>query len=501
MQHQVVEARGVWKQFGGIAALADVTIELVEAEAHALVGENGSGKSTLGNILAGVLKPDAGEILVDGEPVRFDSPSDALERGIVAITQELTLAPTLTVTENILLGRLPRRGAVVRWAAARRAARAALDELEVNVDERQLVGDLPIEARQEVEIARAFSTPARLMIVDEATSSLSEHAATRLLERLEARRQAGTAVLFVSHRLREIYACAHRATVLRDGRRVGVFDLAETPSSALVHRMVGREISDLYGKREIEKGSPALRVSGLTASDGSVIDASFEVARGEILGIAGLVGSGKTEIGLALTGALSAAGSVAVHGSRVTIRDPRAAIRAGMAYVPEDRKQSALFPTRTTAQNLSIAWSGRLGRAGVVSPRRERSLVNESITRFRVRVSSPAQPVIQLSGGNQQKVVLARWFAGDPKVVILTEPTRGVDVGAKSEIYRLIQDTAARGAGVLIISSELPELLGLADRILVMRLGRLVAAFERDSATEENIAEFALGAHDMEPSP
>jgi ABC-type sugar transport system ATPase subunit len=490
----LVLARGISKRFGGIAALSDVTIELREGEAHALVGENGSGKSTLGNILAGALNPDAGELFVDGERVRLESPSDALARGIVAITQELTLAPTLTVTENVLLGRLPRKGPVVQWAAARRAARAALDDLQVQVDENAPVGSLPIAARQEVEIARAFSTPARLMIVDEATSSLSEQAAARLLDRLEARRRGGTAIVFVSHRLPEIYAAAERATVLRDGRRVGVFALAETPSRDLVHRMVGREISDLYAKREIAKGEPVLEVAGLTTADGAALDVAFEVRAGEILGIAGLVGSGKSEIGLALAGALPAAGSIAISGARVDLTDPRAAIAAGIAYVPDDRKRSALFPTRTTAQNLSVAWSERLSRLGVVAPGPERALVDASIERFGVRASSPHQPVVQLSGGNQQKVVLARWLSSDPKVVVLSEPTRGVDIGAKSEVYRLVQATAARGAAIVMISSELPELLGLADRIVVMRHGRLVSELDRASATEEKIAEYALGA-------
>jgi ABC-type sugar transport system ATPase subunit len=490
----VVAARGVSKYFGGITALDDATIELVAGEAHALVGENGSGKSTLGKILSGSLQPDAGEVLIDGEPVALSTPSDALDRGIVAITQELTLAPTLSVAENVLLGRLPRRGGIVQWAAARRQAQSALDAMGLNVDVRRRVGDLSIEQRQEVEIARALSTPARVVIVDEATSSLSEQAVRRLLARLDALRREGTSVLFVSHRLPEIYAINQRATVLRDGRYVGTFDLAETSARTLVHQMVGREISDLYNKRTLTKGDPALTVSGLTTFDGTVSDVSFDVRAGEIVGIAGLVGCGKSEVGLALAGALEWDGSVAVAGRAVRVRTPRDAIDNGMVFVPEDRKRSALFPTRTTGQNLSVAWGGRTSRVGVVNRAAERKLIADSMQRFIVRASSPGQPVVQLSGGNQQKVVLARWLMEDPAVVVLSEPTRGVDIGAKSEVYRLIQDTAERGAGVLVISSEMPELLGLADRILVMLHGRIVGEFDREDATEEGIVELALGA-------
>jgi ABC-type sugar transport system ATPase subunit len=495
-ERPLLAARGVTRHFGGITALSDVSIELVAGETHTLVGENGSGKSTLGRILTGTLQPDSGEVEVDGEAVVLPTPKAALARGIVVITQELTLAPTLTVTENILLGRLPTRHGLVRWAEARRMARGILDEAELDIDVSELVGDLSIEQRQEVEIARALSTPARAIVLDEATSSLSERAIHRLLTRLEQLRASGTAVLFISHRLPEIYAIGQRATVLRDGHRVGTFELADTPPGQLVRHMVGREIADLFGKRTLAKGAALLSVSGLTTDDGTIRDVSFEVAEGEIVGLAGLVGCGKSEVGLALAGGLRATGAVEVRGRPVGLHTPRDAIRAGIAFVPEDRRRSALFPTRSTAQNLSIAWGPQIGRAGLVSPGTEARMVDGSMVRFLIRAEGPKQPVLNLSGGNQQKVVLGRWLAQDPTVLVLSEPTRGVDIGAKAEVYRLIQDSAERGAGVLLISSELPELLGLADRILVMLHGRIVGEFDRASATEQGIVALALGADD-----
>jgi ribose transport system ATP-binding protein len=489
----VVVMRAITKDFPGVRALDGVDLTLYPGEVHALAGENGSGKSTLAKILYGALQADAGTVEVDGEPVSFSAPRQAIERGIVAISQELTLAPTLTVAENIFMGRLPARGGAVDRRRMNRDAQAALEPLGVHVDPRLRVGALPIELQQEVEVARAVSARSRVLILDEATSSLSEAATERLLARIEQLRTQGVAILFISHRLRELYAVAQHATVLRDGRLVGTVPLPHTSEALLVRMMVGREIGDLYGKRELERGEPLLEVRGLTTPDREVQEASFTVRAGEIVGIAGLVGCGKSELGLALAGGLPADGEVLVRGRRVRLRTPRDAVNAGIGFVPEDRKRSALFPTRTVRQNLSLAWMARLAKLGVVNVFRERVLAAETVRRFSVRTRSLDASILNLSGGNQQKVVLGRGFALKPGIVVLGEPTRGIDVGAKSEVYRFIQDMAADGAAVVMISSEMPELLGLCDRILVMFRGRIVGAFERDDAEEEEIAHLAMG--------
>jgi ABC-type sugar transport system ATPase subunit len=484
---------GISKAFTGVVALDGVDFELLAGEIHALAGENGSGKSTLVKILYGGLQPDVGRIEIDGEPVVFARPRAAIGAGIVAISQELTLAPTLSVAENILMGRLPRRNGMIDWRRARRLAEEALADLDVHVDPQRRVGELTIELQQEVEVARAVSASSRVLVVDEATSSLSEAATDRLLDRLEQLRSRGTAVVLISHRLRELYRSASRVTVLRDGRLIGTTSLAETSEQQLVRMMVGREINDLFRKRRIEPGRPVLRVASLSTEDAAVQDASFEVRAGEIVGVAGLVGCGKSELALALGGALRSTGTVELHGRLVRLRSPRAAIDAGIGFVPEDRKRSAILPTRSVQQNLSAAWMSRLTRLGLINVAEERRMAADSVTRFAVRTPSLQARIVQLSGGNQQKVVLGRWFALSPELVVLSEPTRGIDVGAKSEVYRLVQDMVERGAAVLIVSSELPELLGLCDRILVMVRSRITAEFEAATATEEDIAHAAFG--------
>jgi ribose transport system ATP-binding protein len=486
--------RGIQKEFPGVRALDGVDFDLQPGEIHALAGENGSGKSTLMKILYGALAPDNGTVEIDGEARTFSNPRQAIECGIVAISQELTLAPTLTVAENVLMGRLPRRGPVIDWPEAHRRAQAALEELGVHVDSHRHVGDLSIELQQEVEVARAVSANSRVLVLDEATSSLSEAATERLLERLEQLRARGVGVVFVSHRLRELYQCASRATVLRDGRLVGTVPLPETPERRLVSMMVGREITDLFNKRTIPKGEAALSVQSLSTEDGAVEDVSLEVREGEIVGVAGLIGCGKTELGLALFGAVPASGQVLVRGKPFHLRSPREAIGAGIGFVPEDRKRAAILPTRTVGKNLAVAWTEKLGRLGLINLAEERRLAQATVRRFSIRTPSLAARIVQLSGGNQQKVVLGRWFGLGPRVVVLAEPTRGIDVGAKSEVYGFIQEIAEEGAAILMISSELPELLGLADRILVMFRGRIRGEFDARSADEEQIAHVALGA-------
>jgi ABC-type sugar transport system ATPase subunit len=489
----VVQMTAISKRYPGVRALDAVSLVLLPGEIHALAGENGSGKSTLAKILYGAVRADAGRIEMDGVGVSWTSPRQALEKGIVGISQELTLAPTLSVAENVLMGRLPlTRFRAIDWRAARRQTRAVLDELDVHVDPRIRVGDLSVELQQEVEIARAISTEFRVLVLDEATSSLSEAATSRLLGKLEELRRRGAAILFISHRLRELYECADKATVLRDGRLVGEFPLPLVPESELVRSMVGRPIDDLYHKRNVPKGEVLLSVSQLSAPGRMLTRATFDVHQGEIVGIAGLVGSGKAEIGLALGGAISGTGTVTVAGRSARLDTPWRAQAAGVGFVPDDRKREALLPTRTVQHNMSIAWLGLLARAGVLNSRMERRMAREAVERFAIRTRSLDALVTQLSGGNQQKVVLSRWFALDHGVLVLSEPTRGIDVGAKSEVYGFIQDMAEEGRAIVMISSELPELLGIADRILVMYQGRIRASFETSAATEEEIAHVAL---------
>jgi ABC-type sugar transport system ATPase subunit len=416
------------------------------------------------------------------------------------ISQELTLAPTLTVAENIFLGRLPRkRFGIVDWPRLESDAANVLSRLDIHISPHARVGDLSVELRQEVEIARALSANARLLILDEATSSLSEAATARLLNRVRQERDAGMAILMITHRMPEIYQVASVATVLRDGNLVATVPLSEATESQLVRLMVGREINDFYGKRAIQTGDQVLQIRDLHTPKGILQPTSLSVKRGEIVGIAGLVGSGKSEFGMALGGAMESAGQVEVEGRPVRLGDPRSAIRAGIGFVPDDRKGSALLLVRSVMENFTLAWMDRLCKAGLLDTRRERSEVQSAIRKYRVATASSTASIATLSGGNQQKVVLGRTFVRQPSVLVLSEPTRGIDIGAKSEIYRMLQDAAEGGAAIIVISSELPELLGICDRIAVFFEGRLEAEFDRSEATEEAIAHVAVAGAGKRP--
>jgi ABC-type sugar transport system ATPase subunit len=495
----LIELRGITKAFPGVVALDAVDLTVRSAEVHALTGENGSGKSTLARVINGSVQPDAGTITVDGRRQRIADPRAALRLGIVTISQELTLAPTLSVAENMFLGRLPRRAGRVDWRLLRRRATEVLDRLDVDVDPTTIVDRLSLEMQQEVEIARAISSDARLLILDEATSSLSEAATQRLLSVVEEQRASGVAVLMISHRMPELYAAASCATVLRDGQLVGTCRLPETGQGQLVSMMVGRELGDLYGKREIEKGEVVLEVTDVATHNGALHPTSLQVRRGEILGVAGLVGSGKAELGMALGGAIPCTGRVRVVDEEVALGDPRSTLSGGIGFVPDDRKRSALLPTRSVSENFSIAWNGHLSNKGVLDLRAERRMVRDAITRYGVITASAASRITTLSGGNQQKVVLGRMFALGVEVLVLSEPTRGIDVGAKSEIYRLMQEAAAQGAAIVLISSELPELLGIADRIVVFYGGEVRGEFSGRGMQEEDIAHVAVTGASMAP--
>ncbi|MCW3016900.1 MAG: transporter related protein [Solirubrobacterales bacterium] len=490
---------GIVKRFPGVVALDRVDLEIRAGVVHALTGENGSGKSTLARIASGALGPDAGRIEVDGVERRIATPKEALDLGIVTISQELTLAPTLTVAENVFLGRLPRtRFRTVDWPRLLADTTEILDSLGVRVDPRRPVSELSVELQQEIEIARAVSSRSRLLILDEATSSLSEAATSRLLEVVEQERAKGVAVLMISHRMPELYRAASIASVLRDGHLVADVPLPQTPETELVRLMVGRELGDYYRKRAIDPGETVLEVRDLASLDGQLLPTSLSVRRGEIVGVAGLVGSGKAELGLALGGAIPSVGTAQVLGRDVDLSQPRTALAGGIGFVPDDRKRAALLPTRSVAENFSVAWTNQLTRAGIVDTRTERQRVREAIERYGVVTASASSRITTLSGGNQQKVVLGRVFARDLDVLVLSEPTRGIDVGAKSEIYRLMQEFAAQGAGIVIISSELPELLGIADRILVFFRGQVRGEFTTGGLEEEEVAHVAVSGTRLE---
>jgi ABC-type sugar transport system ATPase subunit len=490
---------GITKRFPGVVALDGVDLALEAGVVHALTGENGSGKSTLARIASGALAPDAGRMEIDGEERKIGSPKEALDLGIVMISQEPELAPTLSVAENIFIGRLPQaRLRRIDWVKLRADARAVLETLHMRVDERRAVGELSVELRQEVAIARAVSSPSRLLILDEATSALSEAATQRLLEVLERLRSQGVAVLMISHRIAELYGAASTATVLRDGRVVADVPLTSTPESELVRLMVGRELGDYYGKRRIEPGETVMQVEGLRSRDGRLKATTLSARRGEIIGVAGLVGSGKAELGLALGGAIPSYGSVRILGRPADISQPRTALASGIGFVPDDRKRAGLLPTRSVAENFSVAWMPELTRAGLLDTRLERRRVREAIGRYNVVTPSPRSRITTLSGGNQQKVVVGRVFARAVEVLVLSEPTRGIDVGSKSEIYRLMQERAENGAAIIVISSDLAELLGIADRIVVFFRGELRAEFAAAGLNEEELAHVAVSGAPLE---
>jgi ABC-type sugar transport system ATPase subunit len=486
---------GLHKRYGGVHALRGARMAVNAGEVHALVGENGSGKSTLLKILSGQIQADAGLITMDGHPAGFRNPTDALRSGIATVTQETTLAQDLSIAENVFLGhRMAKRGPVVDWRATRRRALAAVQRLGLEVDPSMPVRRLRPDQQQMVEIARALSIDARVLILDEPTSSLTDDEVEALFGLVRKLRDQGVATIFVSHRLKEVFDLVDRVTVLRDGHTVAASPIEELDRPKLIHLMVGRALEEIEPPAAQEQGGAvALRVRGLTLPAGFA-DVDLEVAPGEIVGLAGLVGAGRSELLEALFGLhRPSAGVVEVDGTKVTFKQPRHSIRSGMAFVPADRKQQGLVLEMSVRENLVMASTSRLSRARRPAGRRELPAVRSAVEGMRIRAHSPRAPVATLSGGNQQKVVLGKWLATNPRVLMLDEPTRGVDVGAKSEIYRLLFDVAQRGVGILVSSSENPELLTLCDRIIVMFRGRVAAELTREEATEARIAHFAGG--------
>ena len=481
---------GLAKSFPGVRALDGVDFDLERGEIHALVGENGAGKSTLIRALGGAIVPERGEILLAGGPVPAGDPLAARRLGISIVYQELSLVPELTGAENIFLGR--EQGPLLRRVPMARAAQALLDELDAHVPAGTLVRDLSVAQRQTVEIARALLGESRVLILDEPSATLSAPEVRRLFAVLRGLRERGLGIVYVSHRLEEIFAIADRVTVLRDGRRVATASVAGLERGQLIRWMVGRELSEEFPPRQSNPGDNVLEVRGLSCP-GRFSSASFDVRQGEIVGLAGLVGAGRTSVALALFGALEARGEVLLEGRPVRFTRPFQAVDSGLGYVTEDRKGCGLFGLLGAGENITITYLRAFVRHGLLSPAREEAAAAGAARDFDVRAAGLRQTAATLSGGNQQKLLLARYLLRPRKLLIMDEPTRGIDVGAKAEIYDLMNRLTARGLAILMISSELPEVLAMSDRVVVMHEGRTTEALGRSEATPERVMELATG--------
>lgn len=497
----LLEARGVSKQFPGVRALDNVSLEIEAGEVLALVGENGAGKSTLMKILAGIYRPDSGSLLLDGQPVHLSGVRHALSLGICLIHQELNLAENLSVAANLFLGQEELWGGplgLLNKSTMASKARSLLDRVGLPCSPQTIVGDLAPGQRQLVEIARSLGLSARVLIMDEPTSSLTQSETERLFEVIADLKKANVAVVYISHRLGEVKHLADRAVVLRDGRNAGQLSKSEISHVALVRLMVGRELSQFFHRQHegahAQEDAPRLELHDVRYAGGPPTPVSFALRAGEIVGMAGLVGAGRTELAEALFGIRKIAqGQVSLDGSPVYLRSAKEAIAAGVLLVPEDRRYHGLVLEQNIEQNISLPNLDQLSVMQIVSRQRERELATKMCSRLRVRTPGVRQTVGLLSGGNQQKVVLSKWLARTPRVMIFDEPTRGIDVGAKSEIYGLMDELAGQGVAVLMISSDLEEILGMSDRVLVLHEGRLAGELSRDQLSEESVMHLATG--------
>jgi rhamnose transport system ATP-binding protein len=490
----ILSVRHVAKAFGNVVALADGSIDLYAGEAHALLGENGAGKSTLVKILAGVYRSDSGELRLEGQPFSFHDPAAARAAGIAVIYQEPTLFPDLSVAENIFMGRQPVVGGRrIDHKAMKEQTRATFDRLAVRLDPGRPARGLSVADQQIVEIAKALSFNAKVIVMDEPTAALSNVEVERLFEVVRTLRSQGAAVLFISHRLEEVFNICQRVTIMRDGRFVRTDAVADITVDQIIRSMVGRDLDALFPKTATVAAGEVLRVERLTR-EGVFADVSFSVRAGEIVALAGLVGAGRTEVARAIFGIDGHdAGSVTVDGVVLPSGSPTAAMEAGVGFVPEDRRQQGLVMELSIDHNVALASLGRLRHHGLIRRRSERNMAADWALKLQLKFSSLRNPVATLSGGNQQKVVLAKWLARRPKLLIVDEPTRGIDVGTKAEVHRILDQLVADGVAVLMISSELPEVLGMADRVLVLREGRVTAEIAREDADETSIMRAATG--------
>jgi rhamnose transport system ATP-binding protein len=495
MNHPLLRATSISKSFSGVQALKNVTFDVRQGEVHALIGENGAGKSTLIKTITGAVIADSGTLEVRGAPIPHNSPAIARANGIAAIYQQPSLFPDLSVAENIALT-LERGGAwrKVDWKQRNRRAIELIERIGAAIYPDRRVSTLSMPEQQIVEIARAIGADAKILIMDEPTASLTDREVDNLFTIISRLRSDGAGIIYISHRLEEISAIADRITVLRDGETVATRRRDQIDKSALIEMMVGREIASVYPKRDVEKGAVACELRGLCNSAAGLRDITLSVRSGEILGLAGLVGSGRTELAETLFGLTPAThGEIRIAGFPTRIASPAHAIRLGIAYVPEDRRRHGVVLDMPISANTSLAILNRVSRLGLLDSTQERIVASRYLQQLRIKAPSIHTETGDLSGGNQQKVALARWLAAEPKVLILDEPTQGVDVGSKSEIHALMMDLAARGLAIIMISSELPEILGMSDRIAVMHQGTIAGVFSREEATQPKILSLALG--------
>ncbi|WP_392535507.1 sugar ABC transporter ATP-binding protein [Nostoc sp. C117] len=497
----VLEMQGIAKRFHGVPALQNVNLTIYPGEVHALMGENGAGKSTLMKILAGAYIADEGEIRINGQVIKITDPASARKAGINLIYQELNVAPNLTVTENIFMGSELRQGQFLDRKAMELEAQQVLQSLGASFTPQTIVGTLAIAEQQQVEIARALKDKSRVLVMDEPTAALSDRETQHLFQVIRRLRDDGIAIIYISHRMEEIYALADRISVLRDGQYVGSLTREEISAQRLVQMMVGRSMQDFYEHQRVTNPGPVvLEVKNI--SDGRKIQpTSFQIRAGEIVGLSGLVGAGRTEVSRLIFGAdRKTSGEVFLNGVKLNINNPSDAIAAGIGYVPEDRKDQGLFLEMSSRKNIALNTLKQDAKAGVVNWGSVNRLATEAVENFNIRLANLEIRAVDLSGGNQQKLLLARWLAIKPRVLMLDEPTRGVDIGAKSEIYRIISELAAQGIAILMVSSELTEVIGMSDRILVMREGQLVSELDGSPGkeiTQEKIMHYATGASEV----
>jgi len=486
--------RHIRKTFPGVVALDDMHLDLREGEVHVLLGENGAGKSTLMKILSGAYRKDSGQIFLRGEEVEIQGPKHAQKLGIGIIYQELNLVPYLTAGENVFLGREPRRiPGVIDQKALFAAAQEILDRLGLSINARTLVSELGVAEQQMVEVAKALSLNARILIMDEPTSALTEQEITELFATIRRLKAKGVSIIYISHRMDELFAIGDRVTVFRDGLYIGTESIAAVDQRKLIRMMVGRSLEDQYPKRRAKVGEALLKVDGLTNND-LLQNISFSLHRGEVLGIAGLMGSGRTALARALFGVEKyLSGTISVHGKPEKFRTPRQAINRGLGYLTEDRKSQGLVLVLSVKDNICLPSVEQFSRFGIVDEQLEREAADKYVRELRIKTPTTHQPVVYLSGGNQQKVVLSKLLCTESDILIFDEPTRGIDVGSKVEIYELMNALTAQGVGIIMISSELPEILGMSDRILVMDQGKIAAEFSAEEATQEAILRCAIG--------
>ena len=489
-----IEMKGINKSFGSNQVLKDAGFLLKDGEVHALMGENGAGKSTLMKILTGVYTKDSGTVIVDGEEVSYKTPQEAEKAGIVFIYQELNVLFDLTVVENLFMGKEITKGlGVCDMKAMKAKAKEVMDRVGVNIPVDAVMSDLSVGQQQMVEICKALMVDAKVIIMDEPTAALTESETEGLFKVINSLREKGVSIVYISHRMEEIFALCDRITILRDGQYIDTKEIKDLTMDDVVQMMIGREIGERFPARDVKIGDEVLRVEGL--SSGKLFhDVNFSVKAGEVLGVAGLMGAGRTEIMQAIFGNLKKdGGKIFIEDKEVTIKNPRQAIAAGIGFITEDRKTEGLLLEKSIAENIEIANLDRVSNHSVLNKAKQDNLVKKGIEDFRVKCFGPWHECNNLSGGNQQKVVLAKWVATEPKILILDEPTRGVDIGAKKEIYNVINDLAAKGVAVIMVSSELPEVLGMSDRIMVVREGEVRGILDGKEADQAKIMTLATG--------